>query len=56
MPKPTQKFLSSKYAIGASTVSDIPKNADVLLGQYENNADGKGNDLIIHASLMNSTN
>jgi hypothetical protein len=41
-PKLTQKFLSSKYVIGTNTVSDIlKKKADVLLGQYENNADGK---------------
>ena len=40
-PKPMQKFLSSNYAVGASTVSDILKKTDVLLGQYDNNGDGK---------------
>ena len=39
--KPTQKCLSRKYAIGKSTVSDILKKADIILRQYENNADGQ---------------
>jgi hypothetical protein len=47
-PEPTQKFLSSKYAIDTSTVSDI------LLGQYENNTDGKK--MIMREHFMNSTN
>ena len=39
-PKPTQKFLSDKYGVGTSTVSDILKKADTYIEQYENNASG----------------
>ena len=54
-PKSAQRFPGSKYGTGASTMSDILKQADLLLGWYEVNADGKKNQigcLNVHGHLL----
>ena len=55
-PKPIQKFVSSNYAVGASTVSDILKRLMSYLDNMKTMVMAKRNDLIMRANLMSSTN